>query len=144
MLSSLKADFLALSGPDKLMIVGAMGMVFSCFFPWQNLERSGDVLGFLSLGVLIVPLAIGSFFGMFWRNRTHESFPLLPWLLQGLSGLVAIVLCLVLTKVFWVSKSAAELMGAHVETSSPSLGLFFGLIFSIINLAGTGLGLKRG
>jgi hypothetical protein len=144
LLSSLKADFGALSGPDKLMIVGALGMVLSCFFPWQSLERSGEVLGFLSLGAWVVPLAIGSFSGMLWRKRTYELFPLLPWLLQGLSGLIAVVLCLVLAKMFWVSASAAELMGAHAESSTPSLGLFLGLVFAILNLAGTGFGLKRG
>jgi inner membrane protein len=32
LLGSLKVDFSALSGPDKLMIVGALGMVLSCFF----------------------------------------------------------------------------------------------------------------
>ena len=143
LLSSLKTDFMALPGPDKLMIVGALGMLLSCFFPWQTLERSGDVLGFLSLGALMVPLSIGSFLGMVWRNRTHESLPLLPWLLQGLCGLIAIVSCLVLIKIFWVSTSAAELLGAHAETSSPAIGLFVGLTFAILNLAGTGLGLKQ-
>jgi len=141
LLASLKADFLELPGPDKLMMVGAIGMVLSCFFPWQTLERSGDVLGFLSLGVLVIPLAIGSFAGMLWRNRSYESLPLLPWLLQGLSGLIAVVFCMVLAKLFWISKSAAEL--AHVESSSPSLGLLMGLCFALLNLAGTVLGFKR-
>jgi len=143
LLSSLKADFLAQSPADKLMIVGALGMMLSCFFPWQRLERSGDVLGFLSLGALVIPLALASIAGMIWRKRTHEAFPLLPWLLQGLSGLLAVVYCLVLAKIFWVSKSAAELVGSNIENSTPSLGLFLGLLFALMNLAGTGMGLKR-
>ncbi|MCL2012089.1 MAG: hypothetical protein FWG75_04795 [Cystobacterineae bacterium] len=143
LLSSLKTDFLAQSGPDKLLLISALGMIFSCFFQWQNLERSGEVLGFLSLGALIVPLAIASAGGMLWRKRIHGSFPLFPWLLQGLSGLAAILLCLVLAKVFWVSQSAAELLGPAAESSTPSLGLLMGLIFSLLNLAATGLGLKQ-
>ncbi|MCL2625336.1 MAG: hypothetical protein FWD46_00770 [Cystobacterineae bacterium] len=142
LLNSLKVDFLAQTGPDKLMIVGAVGMIASCFFPWRSMERSGDILGFLSLGVWVVPLALGSVGGMLWRKRTREVFPIFPWLLQGLSGAMAILLCLVLIKVFWVSKSP-ELIGARMESSTPSLGLFLGLVFSMINLSGTGLGLKK-
>jgi len=142
LLNSLKTDFLALPGSDKLMIVGALGMVLSCFFPWKTLEYSGEVLGFLSWGVLIVPMAIGSVVGMLWRNRSYEAFPLLPWLLQGLSGLMAVVFCLVLAKMFWVSKPASALPEALIESSTPSLGLVLGLIFAVINLTGTGFGFK--
>jgi uncharacterized Zn finger protein (UPF0148 family) len=136
----------SLSSSDKIAFSGAAVLVISCFLPWKETADEGDILGLMSLG-LVGLLAAATLMGTI-AVRTRRLLPnlnvLIPWLLQLGLSLFSILWCIIFMKLSYDSTEVLSPMGnAMIRTSTPSFGVFLGLLGAVASLAGTLLGLKE-
>ncbi len=145
-LSDLKAFFRSLSFSDRLAFGGAAAVVAACFLPWKDTRAEDEVLGFLSLGFacfLGALLAMGAVV-MRVRGNTFKVSPLVPWFVQ----LASIGFCtlweLFFIRLSWDGRRMMAIAGNYERmVSYPTYGVFLALIFSLVALAGTLLGLRE-
>lgn len=133
-----------LTSVEKLTFFGIIGMLLSTFFPWKETQTSGDVLGLLSLGVVVTILSALSLAAMVLRVQESPSLkPLTAWAVQlGANGF-SVLWCLVYIKLSWDSTLVRAPIGnADMWASKPSFGVIFCFIAGAVATLGTVAGLK--
>jgi len=134
-----------LTRADKIAYAGASVVVLSCFLPWKETAADGDVLGLMSSGFLSLLLA-GLVIGMLTirvRRTLPALNPLVPWLAQLIFAFVCVLYTLVLLRLSVDTTEVRSSIGNQmIMNSSPSIGVFVGLLGAIGALAGSLLGLK--
>ncbi|QRK13942.1 hypothetical protein JQX13_35215 [Archangium violaceum] len=140
-------DFVGVLGrSDKIAFAGGVTLIISAFLPWKETAAEGEILGLMSLGLIAVLAAIGILGAIAVRVRRlmpHLNV-LVPWLAQlGLSAF-SILWCIIFMKVSYDATEVPSPMGnATIMNSSPSFGVFLGLLGALTSLGGTLLGLKE-
>lgn len=140
-------DFFGLLGrSDRIAFGGSITILISAFLPWKETAAEGDILGLMSLGLLAVMSAIGiiSAIAVRVRRLMPELNVLIPWLAQlGLSVFCALW-CIIFMKLSYDATEVPSPMGnATIMNSSPSFGVFLGLLGALASLGGTLLGLRE-
>ncbi len=100
----------------------------------------------MSLGLLAVLAAIGIIGAI--SVRVRRLMPnlnvLIPWLAQVGLSVFTILWCIIFMKVSYDATEVPSPMGnATIMNSSPSFGVFLGLMGALTSLAGSLLGLKE-
>lgn len=135
-----------LSRSDKIAFAGACLVILSCFLPWKETAAEGDVLGLMSMGVgaLIGGAIVIS--AIFIRvRRTMPKFnPLMPWGIQiGVSFFSLIYTVGFIKSAFDTTEVPSAIGNRMIMTSSPSFGVFLGLLGTIGALTGSIMGLRE-
>jgi hypothetical protein len=147
LLGQARGFIVELSSADKLAFFGSATMFLACFFPWKETVADGDVLGLMSLGVVVFVLSLGAMAAIVMRVRpatgTKRRNPLIPWVAQ----LVAIgfsELWCVMYAVTSLDTTAARSPVGNFEmwASKPSFGLILAFLAGIVAGLGTVMGLK--
>jgi hypothetical protein len=140
-------DFVGVLGlSDKIAFGGAVMVVISAFLPWKEMAVEGEILGLMSTGILGVLASIGVIATIAARVRRAmpELNVLIPWLVQLGLSIFCVLWCIIFMKISYDATEVPSPMGnATIMNSSPSLGVFLGLVGALICLAGTLLGLKE-
>ncbi len=136
----------SLAMSDKLAFLGAALAILTAFFPWRETAIEGDVIGLMSSGIVAVVFNAAAIFTIAARTRRimpHVQAPL--WWLGQLGAVVlALVWCLIFMKTNWDGRQVPSSIGNELMAiSRPAFGVFFALLFEIVALAGTVLGLKE-
>ncbi|WP_375772751.1 hypothetical protein NR798_18290 [Archangium gephyra] len=140
-------DFMGVLGrSDKFAFVGAATILVSAFLPWKETAAEGDILGLMSLGLVAVLAAVGIIGSI--AVRVRRLMPnlnvLIPWLAQLGLSVFCILWCIVFMKISYDATEVPSPMGnATIMNSTPSFGVFLGLMGALTSLAGTLLGLKE-
>jgi amino acid transporter len=138
---------LGLSPADKLTFLGASTMFLACFFPWKETEREGQVLGLMSLGVVVFLLSLGALALVVLRSRRHDrrANPLGFWVLQ-LGAIGAALLVCVVDAVASHDNTLVPAPLGHVEVwvSRPTFGVVLAFLAGLVAGLGTLLGLREG
>ncbi|MCY1079681.1 hypothetical protein [Archangium lansingense] len=140
-------DFVGVLGrSDKIAFGGAVTILVSAFLPWKETAAEGDILGLMSLGLLAVLAASGIIGAITVRVRRlmpHLNV-LIPWLAQLGLSVFCILWCIIFMKISYDATEVPSPMGnATIMNSSPSFGVFLGLMGALTSLAGSLLGLKE-
>jgi hypothetical protein len=139
-------DFISnLGSADKIAFTGAALTILVSFFPWKDTVAEGEVLGLMSLGVLTTLMALVTIGAI--AVRVQRAFPqmnaMYPWLVQLATNCAAIVWCLIFIKLSWNGTKVHSVEGNTLKPiSTPAMGVFLGIITSILSLGGTLMGLK--
>lgn len=144
-MAATKRYLFELTMADKLALFGTATLLFSTFLPWKETVADGDVLGVFSSGIFVTLLSAMGVTGILVRTRKMSPTlnPLLPWIAQlGCTGFAG-MWCLVYMKLAWDPTMAQSAIGnMQVRVSSPSFGLFLGVVAAITSIVGTIFGLK--
>jgi hypothetical protein len=136
----------ALTRADKLAFASAAVVVLSCFLPWKETAVDGDVLGLMSAGffsLLLSMLVIGTLVVRV-RKSLPKLNPLVPWLAQLIGAFVCVLYTLVMLRLSVDTTEVPSAIGNQmIMNSSPSIGVFIGLLGSLGALAGSLMGLKE-
>ncbi|HYO59744.1 hypothetical protein [Archangium sp.] len=140
-------DFVGMLGrSDKIAFAGGVTLLISAFLPWKETADEGEILGLMSLGLVAVMGAIGVIGSIAVRVRRlmpHLNV-LIPWLAQLGLSVFCILWCIIFMKVSYDATEVPSPMGkATLMSSSPSFGVFLGLLGALTSLAGSLLGLKE-
>ncbi|PTL76110.1 hypothetical protein [Vitiosangium sp. GDMCC 1.1324] len=140
-------DFFGVLGrSDKIAFGGGIAILVSAFLPWKETAAEGDILGLMSLGLLAVMAAIGIIGSIAVRVRRlmpHLNV-LIPWLAQLGLSVFCILWCIIFMKISYDATEVPSPMGnATIMNSSPSFGVFLGLMGALTSLGGTLLGLRE-
>lgn len=130
---------------DKLALFGTAVLLMSTFFPWKETVTDGEVLGVMSMGLVVTVLSAIGIVGIVIRTRKPDPKlnPILPWIAQlgaiGFSG----VWCLVALVISIDSTTVMSTIGNY-ETwvSKPSFGLILAILSAIVAVVGTIFGLR--
>ncbi len=140
-------QFVSIMGFSDKLALGGVGMILlSAFFPWKETAAEGDILGMMSLGLvcIVASFAILGTITLRVRRLLPDLNVLIPWLGQLALSIFCVVWCIVFMKISTDASAVPSLMGnATVMNSSPSMGVYMGLLGSLACLAGTLLGLKE-
>ncbi len=136
----------SLSTGDKLAFIGAAMAILTAFLPWRETAADGEVIGLMSSGIGAVLLNGAAIFTIAARTRRlmpHIGVPVW-WLGQLAAVALALVWCLVFMKLNWDGRQVPSSIGNELMAiSKPALGVFLALMFEVVSLAGTVLGLKE-
>ncbi|AKF82469.1 hypothetical protein MFUL124B02_28155 [Myxococcus fulvus 124B02] len=135
----------AMSAGDKIAFYSAGLVVLSCFVPWKETAADGDALGLMSLGFgafLLALLTMGAI-GVRVRATFPKLNPVVPWMAQLLTTFLCLIWCIVFIKVSSDTALVPSPVGnSEMMNSSPSFGVFIGILGSVGALIGAFLGLK--
>nr|WP_274622749.1 hypothetical protein [Myxococcus fulvus] len=135
----------AMSAGDKIAFYSAGLVVLSCFVPWKETAADGDALGLMSLGFgafLLALLTMGAI-GVRVRATFPKLNPVVPWMAQLLTTFLCLIWCIVFIKVSSDTTLVPSPVGnSEMMNSSPSFGVFIGILGSVGALIGAFLGLK--
>jgi hypothetical protein len=135
-----------LSRSDKIAFAGCCLVLLSCFLPWKETAAEGDILGIASSGLVALLGAvavIGAIFIRVRRNRP-KSNPLVPWGVQvGASFFTLLYTVVYITSAFDSTEVPSAIGNRMIMNSSPSLGVFLGLLGTMGALAGSVMGLRE-
>jgi hypothetical protein len=131
---------------DKIAFAGGATLLLSAFLPWKETAAEGEILGLMSLGLLAVMGALGILGSIAVRVRQwmpHLNV-LIPWLAQLGLSVFCILWCILFMKVSYDATEVPSPLGhSTLMNSSPSFGVFLGLLGALTSLAGSLLGLKE-
>ena len=141
---SARAFLAGLSTADKLAFFGSATTFLACFFPWKETVADGEVLGLLSLGVVVFLLAVASMVAIAVRVRSpSENSGLLR-----LGQLAAVVF----SELWSIGYAAASVDATSTQSpvgnfemwvSKPSFGLVLAFLAGLVAVAGTVMGVKE-
>ena len=140
-----KVFILDLSTADKLAFFGAATMLLACFFPWKETVSDGEVLGLLSLGVVVFALSLLALGAIVVRVRSSVKSlnPLVPWIAQLLAIGFSELWCVMYAATSLDTTAARSPVGNfEMWVSKPSFGLILAFLAGIVAAAGTVMGLK--
>ncbi len=131
---------------DKIAFAGGCVILLSAFLPWMETAEEGEILGLMSLGLMAVLGAVGILGAI--AVRVRRSLPnlnvLIPWLAQLGLSVFCVLWCIIFMKISYDATEVPSPIGnATIMNSSPSMGVFLGLLGALGSLAGTLLGLKE-
>lgn len=132
-----------LSISDKITFASACLIILSCFLPWKETAADGEILGLMSTGIgtlLGAVLVIGAIF-----VRKRGTLPKVNvstlWMMQlGVSFFCILYTAIFIKVSFDTTQVQSQLGNAMVWTSSPSFGVFLGLLGSLGALVGSVMG----
>lgn len=134
-----------LSVGDKVAFIGAALTVLTTFLPWKDTAAEGEILGLMSLGVVVFVAMIAVIFAIVVRVRqaVPQLHPLVPWLVQLVGTVFSGLWCVVYIGLSIDSRKTQALVGNfEVSVSAPAFGVFLALLCVGATLAGTLMGLK--
>jgi hypothetical protein len=145
-LSDARAFVGELTRSDKIAFGGACLVILSCFMPWKETAVDGDVLGLMSSGVgalLGEAIVIGAIFVRV--RRTLPKFnPLVPWATQvGMAFFTLLYTVVFIKSAFDATVVPSAIGNRLIMNSSPSFGVFLGLLGTIAGLTGSVMGLRE-
>lgn len=135
----------AMGAGDKIAFYGAGLVVLSCFTPWKETAADGDALGLMStgFGAFLLALMVMVAIGVRVRSAFPNLNPVVPWMAQLFTTFLCLIWCIVFIKVSSDTTLVPTPIGnAEMMNSSPSFGVFIGLLGSVAALIGAFLGLK--
>ncbi len=146
LISDARAFVGELTRSDKIAFMGSCLVILSCFLPWKETAAEGDVLGLMSTGVgalLGAAIVIASIFVRV--RRTLPKFnPLVPWGTQiGVSFFSLLYTVIFIKSAFDSTEVPSAIGNRLIMNSSPSFGVFLGLLGTIGALAGSIMGLRE-
>lgn len=135
-----------LSRSDKIAFGSACLVIISCFLPWKETAKDGEILGLMSTGVgalLGAALVIGTIF-----VRKRGTLPKVNvstlWMTQlGVSFFCILYTVIFIKSAFDTTKVQSQLGNEMVWNSSPSFGVFLGLLGTLGALLGSVMGLRE-
>lgn len=135
-----------LTKSDKIAFGGAALVVLSCFVPWKETAVDGEVLGLMSSGIgalLGAALIIGAMFARVRRTMPKVD-PSALWMTQlGVSFLCVLYTVVFIKGAFDSTQVPSNFGNQMTWNSSPSFGVFLGLIGAIGALVGSVMGLRE-
>lgn len=135
-----------LSRSDKIAFGSACLIIFSCFMPWKETAADGEILGLMSAGVgalLGAALVIGAIF-VRKRGTLPKVNASVPWMTQLGVSFFCILYTVIFIKVsIDTTQVQSQLGNAMAFVSSPSIGVFLGLLGAIGALVGSIMGLRE-
>lgn len=135
-----------LSKSDKITFAGAALIGLSCFVPWKETAADGEVLGLMSAGVgalLGAGLIIGAIFARVRRTMPKIN-PSAIWMTQLGASFLCVLYTVVFIKTAFDSTQVPSHFGNQMTwNSSPSFGVFLGLLGAIGALVGSVMGLRE-
>lgn len=135
-----------LSSADKLAFFGAATMFLACFFPWKETVVEGEVLGLMSMGIVVFALSAVALASIAIRSRKTfgNLSPIVPWVAQlGAIGFGELW-CLVYMRLSWDSTLARSPVGNfEMWVSKPSFGVILAFLAGIVAALGTIFGLRE-
>ncbi len=135
-----------LSRSDKIAFASACLIILSCFMPWKETAADGEILGLMSAGVgalLGAALVIGAIF-VRKRGTLPKVNASVPWMTQLGVSFFCILYTVIFIKVsIDTTQVQSQLGNAMAFVSSPSIGVFLGLLGAIGALVGSILGLRE-
>ncbi|WP_239470621.1 hypothetical protein [Archangium violaceum] len=140
-------DFVGVLGlSDKIAFAGSCVVILSAFLPWKETAEEGEILGLMSLGLMAVLAAAGILGSI--AVRVRRLLPnlnvLIPWLVQLGLSVFGVLWCIIFMKLAYDATEVPSPIGnATIMNSSPSMGVFIGMLGALTSLAGTLLGLKE-
>ncbi|WP_241758094.1 hypothetical protein [Myxococcus landrumensis] len=135
----------AMSTGDKIAFYGAGTVILSCFVPWKETAADGDALGLMSMGfgAFLLALVVMVTISIRARSTFPNLNPVVPWMAQLITTIMCVVWCVVFIKVSSDTTLVPSPIGnSEMMNSSPSFGVFIGLLGAIAALIGAFLGLK--
>lgn len=141
-----RAFFSELSRSDKTTFAGAVAVIISNFLPWKETALDGEVLGLMSTGVVSLLCAgvIIAAIAVRVRRTMPNLHPLAPWVTQLALSCFCVLFTLVFIRLAFDSTEVPSPIGNRmIENSTPSLGVFIGLLGGLGTLAGSLMGLKE-
>jgi hypothetical protein len=130
---------------DKLAFVGAALTILSTFLPWKDTAADGEILGLMSLGIIVflVMIAVLSSIVIRIKRVMPQLHPLVPWMVQLGGTVFSALWCIVYIGLSIDARKTQALVGNfEVSVSAPAFGVFFALLCCGLTGAGTLLGLK--
>jgi hypothetical protein len=135
-----------LSRSDKITFASACLIILSCFLPWKETAADGEILGLMSAGIgtlLGAALIIGALF-VRKRGTLPKVDASTQWMMQLGVSFFCILYTVIFIKVsFDTTQVQSQLGNAMVWASSPSFGVFLGLLGSLGALVGSVMGLRE-
>jgi hypothetical protein len=135
-----------LSHSDKITFASACLVILSCFLPWKETARDGEILGLMSTGVgalLGAALVISTIF-VRKRNTMPKVSPSAIWMTQlGVSFFCILYTVVFIKAAFDTTRVQSQLGNEMVWNSSPSFGVFLGLLGALGALVGSVMGLRE-
>jgi hypothetical protein len=135
-----------LSRSDKIAFGSACLIIFSCFMPWKETAADGEILGLMSAGVgalLGAALVIAAIF-VRKRGTLPKVNASVPWMTQLGVSFFCILYTVIFIKVsIDTTQVQSQLGNAMAFVSSPSIGVFLGLLGAIGALVGSIMGLRE-
>jgi hypothetical protein len=135
-----------LSRSDKITFASACLVILSCFLPWKETAADGEILGLMSAGIgtlLGAALIIGALF-VRKRGTLPKVDASTQWMMQlGVSFFCILYTAIFIKVSFDTTQVQSQLGNAMVWTSSPSFGVFLGLLGSLGALVGSVMGLRE-
>ncbi len=141
-----KTFIVGLSTADKLAFFGSATMVLACFFPWKETVAEGEVLGLLSLGVVVFGLSVAALSAIVVRvrPRPRATNPLPSWVAQlGAIGFSELWCVMYAVTSLDTTTARSPVGNFEMWVSKPSFGLILAFLAGIVALAGTVMGLKE-
>jgi hypothetical protein len=138
--------FSELTRSDKMAFAGSCLMGLSVFLPWKETAADGDVLGLMSAGALALISAAVIITSMFIRvRRTMPNInPMVPWGTQvGVSFFCVLYIVIFITAAFDTTEVPSAIGNRLIMNSSPSFGVFLGLLGAVGALAGSVMAMKE-
>lgn len=130
---------------DKVAFMGAALTVLTTFLPWKETAAEGEILGLMSLGIVVFLVMIAVIGAIVIRVRRvmPQLHPLVPWLVQLGGTVFAALWCIIYIGLSIDSRKTQALIGNfEVSVSSPAFGVFLALLCCGATAAGTLMGLK--
>jgi hypothetical protein len=135
-----------LSSSDKIAFASACLIILSCFLPWKETAADGEILGLMSAGIgslLGAALIIGAIF-VRKRGTLPKVNASTQWMMQLGVSFFCILYTVIFIKVsFDTTQVQSQLGNAMVWASSPSFGVFLGLLGALGALVGSVMGLRE-
>lgn len=135
-----------LAKSDKIAFAGAALVGLSCFVPWKETAADGEVLGLMSSGVVALVGAgviIGAMFARVRRTMPKVN-PSVLWMTQLGMSFLCVLYTVVFIKTAFDSTQVPSHFGNQMTwNSSPSFGVFLGLIGAIGALVGSVMGVRE-
>ncbi|MFL5350432.1 MAG: hypothetical protein ACJ8AT_37145 [Hyalangium sp.] len=145
-ISDARAFFGELMRSDKIAFGGCCLVILSCFLPWKETAAEGDVLGLMSAGagaLIGAAIVIGSIF-IRVRRSLPKFNPLVPWAMQlGVSFFSLLYTVVFIKSAFDTTEVPSAIGNRLIMNSSPSFGVFLGLLGTIAALTGSVMGLRE-
>jgi hypothetical protein len=135
-----------LSRSDKIAFASACLVILSCFLPWKETAADGEILGLMSAGIGTLLGAVLVISAIFVRKRgtLPKVNASMQWMMQLGVSFFCILYTVIFIKVsFDTTQVQSQLGNAMVWSSSPSFGVFLGLLGSLGALVGSVMGVRE-
>jgi hypothetical protein len=146
LISDARQFFGELTRSDKMACAGSLLMGMSCFLPWKETAADGDVLGLMSAGAVALISAVVIITSMFIRVRRTlpNTNPMVLWGTQvGVSFFSVLYIVIFITAAFDTTEVPSAIGNRLIMNSSPSFGVFLGLLGAVGALAGSVMALRE-